>query len=191
MKVRTTCPQCSHDFITDVTTESTTADITCPSCSHHFTIRHSCSPSESKDCVWEEHGEPRKTVLSSLKYYSSKPMTASFLLLTTFVLGIFTAGVLLSAKQVIIPYLNITLEFLTSTLNYVGVAIVVLVFSGFALVGFILTFTRKAFFAALISTFLGIFSIGFFIGIILAIIAFILILLSREEFENDTYGRIF
>jgi len=191
MKVRTTCPECSQEIITEVTSVSSSAEITCPACQHNFIIRHECAPNASEDCVWEEHGEPRKTVLSSLRYYSSKPMTASFLLLTTFVLGIFTAGVLISSEQVVIPYFNITLEMFTSLLGTYGFAILILIFSSFAMVGFAVTLTRKFFPLAVISAFISIFSIGFLLGIILACIAFILILLSREEFEYDAQGRIF
>jgi hypothetical protein len=112
-------------------------------------------------------------------------------LLTTFVLGIFTAGVLLSSEQVVIAYFNITLGVLTSTLGHNGLAIIILIFSSFAMIGFAVTLTRRLFPLAVISAFISIFSIGFLLGIVLASIAFILILLSRDEFEYDTQGRIF
>jgi hypothetical protein len=43
------------------------------------------------DCDWEEHGEPRKTILSSIKPRTDKPMIASLLLISIFIIAIASA----------------------------------------------------------------------------------------------------
>ena len=48
---------------------------------------------ESEDgCFWEEHGEPRKTILSSIKPKTDKPKIAAIILVCVFALGITTAA---------------------------------------------------------------------------------------------------
>ncbi|RLI63161.1 MAG: hypothetical protein DRO67_06160, partial [Candidatus Asgardarchaeum californiense] len=100
MKGRTICPKCNHEFIIDVPDDSETYETKCPKCSHSFTINcKKIDKSKSIECGWEEHGEPRKTILSSLKPHTTKPIIASFLLLTSCVLGIFTAVFLTSSEN--------------------------------------------------------------------------------------------
>ena len=124
-----------------------TVDIACPQCQHVFAIRKACSPeTPSEECSWEEHGEPRKTILSSLKPYTNKPMMASFLLLMTSVLGIFTAVVLVSTEELVIPYLNVNFNMVTEVIGTAGLSIVLIVFSCLAFVGFV-----AAFFSGLIA----------------------------------------
>ncbi|HMA83049.1 MAG TPA: hypothetical protein VKP59_02350 [Candidatus Thermoplasmatota archaeon] len=70
----------------------------CPICHHRFTAKtsqvdvsniDSDSPVDvESDCYWEEHGEPRKTILSSIKPRTDKPMIASFLLIGVVVIAI-------------------------------------------------------------------------------------------------------
>lgn len=92
MKGRTICPKCKHEFVLDVPDSQTTHDIICPKCENKFTIQTKAGNTEtSKECFWEEHGEPRKTILSSIKPKTNKPMIAAILLTAVFVMGITTA----------------------------------------------------------------------------------------------------
>ena len=76
--------------------------------------------------------------------------------------------------------------------NSSGCAIIIVIFSIIALIGSIACLKRQHFDIAIICAFIGIFSFGFFlIGSILAIIAFIFIFRSKEEFENGKKGKIF
>lgn len=73
----------------------------CPKCNHHFEVKTSQvnlknisseTPVEVEaDCDWEEHGEPRKTILSSIKPRTDKPMIASLLLIGIVLIGIASA----------------------------------------------------------------------------------------------------
>lgn len=93
MKGRTTCPKCKNEFVLDVPENKEQYDVVCPKCEKKFTIKTSkkdCGPDEK--CLWEEHGEPRKTILSSIKPQTNKPMIAAILLLVVFCLGITTAA---------------------------------------------------------------------------------------------------
>jgi hypothetical protein len=64
-------------------------------------------------------------------------------------------------------------------------SILMLIFAFFGVVSAFLAFRRTFFLICAFCAFISIMSIGFFIGIILAIIAFILIVLSTEGFERD------
>ncbi len=93
MKGRTTCPKCKNKFILDVPKDKEQHDVVCPKCEHQFIIKTSgkdCVPDE--ECLWEEHGEPRKTILSSIKPKTNKPRIAAILLLVVFCLGVSTAA---------------------------------------------------------------------------------------------------
>jgi len=61
----------------------------------------------------------------------------------------------------------------------------IIIISFLPLIGAIFCFMKKYFFIAIISSIAGIFSIGFFIGSILSIIALVILLLSREEFGDE------
>ena len=63
-------------------------------------------------------------------------------------------------------------------------ALAIIIISIPALIGGIFCLLRKYRFIAIIGAFFGIFSIGFFIGTVLSIIALILILTSREDFAK-------
>lgn len=75
--------------------------IDCPKCDHRFVAKTSqCkrldvskdSPVDVEaDCFWEEHGEPRKTILSSIKPRTDKPMIASILLIIVVCIGVSSA----------------------------------------------------------------------------------------------------
>jgi len=75
--------------------------VDCPNCTHHFKAKtaqfknvntaEDTSKKEETDCFWEEHGEPRKTILSSIKPRTDKPMIASLLLIVVVCIAIFSA----------------------------------------------------------------------------------------------------
>ena len=90
MKGRTTCPKCKHEFILDVENDEETHKATCPNCNNDFNIKTS-EHDKDEGCTWEEHGEPRKTILSSIKPRTNKPMIAAVLLVIVFSMGITTA----------------------------------------------------------------------------------------------------
>lgn len=192
MKGKTTCPKCNDEFVMDVPDNSEVHTIICPSCSHSFVIKRSCQEEPDDECGWEEHGEPRKTILSSLKKKTNKPIIASFLLLAVGVLGIFTAVIYSSTEITIIPELEFVVSQL-STLNIdkIALSFALVVFSVFALAGAITAFKRKYLAFTAFCAFLGIFSIGLFVGLVFAIVALGLIIAARDEFENATKGKVF
>ena len=167
-------------------------EITCPKCSHSFVIKKTCKESPEDECWWEEHGEPRKTILSSIKKKTNKPIIASFLLLATCFLGIFTAVLYGSSNGQPIS----ELEFITNNLpllsfDKVILSIFIIIFSIFALIGSMTVFKRRYYVFSALCAFIGIFSIGLFVGFILSIVALELIIVSRDEFENGTKGKVF
>lgn len=92
MKGRTRCPECKHEFVLDVPNDENKHDVICPNCENKFTIKAKpCKTGSEKECFWEEHGEPRKTILSSIKPKTTKPKIAAIILICVFVLGITTA----------------------------------------------------------------------------------------------------
>jgi len=92
VKGRTTCPKCKHEFVLDVPDEIGKHNVTCPNCNNDFIIKTSkFDHKEGVECSWEEHGEPRKTVLSAIKPRTNKPVFAAILLITVFGLGITTS----------------------------------------------------------------------------------------------------
>ena len=73
-----------------------------------------------------------------------------------------------------------------------GCILVLAIFSVFALLGSITCLKLRHLDIAIAGSFMGILSFGFFfIGSILSIIAFLLIIKSREEFENGKKGKVF
>jgi len=95
MKGRIQCPNCSKQFIVEAKTGSKDIFVSCPFCQHTFHVKpssksnDSCDESsEPDDCTWEEYGEPRKTILSSTKPKTDKPMIASILLFIVVIIGI-------------------------------------------------------------------------------------------------------
>jgi hypothetical protein len=98
MKGRIQCPSCSKIFNIKKLTNSDDVILTCPHCNNTFNIHQSdksshksCKTSNREDCSWEEHGEPRKTILSSIKPRTDKPMIATILLLIVVFMGISAA----------------------------------------------------------------------------------------------------
>jgi hypothetical protein len=188
MKGKTTCPKCKHEFVKDMPDDTDKHTITCPSCNHTFTIKKA----SNDDHAWEEYGEPRKTILSSIKKKTNKPVIASFLLLATGVLGIFTAVINSSTENLNIQQLDtIIANFSWLPIGNIALTAALIVFSFFAIIGSITIFKRRYYTFSAICAFLGIFSIGLIVGLVLAIIALELIIVSRDEFENATKGKVF
>ncbi len=185
MKGKTTCPQCNHGFVMDVPDDSDTHTIKCPQCNHLFVIKRTCQEEPDDECGWEEYGEPRKTILSSMKKKTNKPIIASFLLLATGILGIFTAIILASSNG---------LEVITSCFSNIDNAVLsvpLVVFSAFAFAGSVTAFKRQYFVFTAVCAVVGIFSVGLFIGFVLSIVALALLIISRDEFENAAKGKVF
>lgn len=276
MKGRTRCPKCKHVFVLDIPDGKENYDAKCPRCENKFTIKktgETCSENPD-ECYWEEHGEPRKTVLSSIKPKTNKPMIAMVLLICVCGIGISTAGfseifIETSLDAASTFGLDATVEFyvtnetnisisnvsvkigdkilktnenghlkvkdinlgIQSTIitlpepynksfnyeimatpffnsaNHIkineseiedvdfnpgGCSIIILIFSLFAFLGALITFKREHFDAAMIMSFLGVFSFGFFlIGTILTVVALYFIYKSRDEFQNGKKGKVF
>ena len=93
MKGRTTCPKCNHEFVLDTPEGIEEYKAICPNCGCKFTIRKTSDGLKAEEeCTWEEHGEPRKTILSSIKPRTDKPMMAAVILVCVFVLGASSAA---------------------------------------------------------------------------------------------------
>ncbi|MEF8848598.1 MAG: hypothetical protein V5A68_05635 [Candidatus Thermoplasmatota archaeon] len=88
-KVRTVCPECDKNFVAEIEKDVEKQDVECPQCNHSFSIQ---PKKEEKEISWEEHGEPRKTVLSSIRPKTNKPMIASLLLIIVFFMAIISAS---------------------------------------------------------------------------------------------------
>lgn len=192
MKGKTTCPKCKHEFVMDVPENTDKHVIDCPNCSHNFTIIRTANTTIYNENVWEEYGEPRKTILSSIKRKTNKPFIASFLLLTTGILGIFTAVIYSSSENINMP----PIEAIISSISWLpfgntALSILLVIFSFFAIIGSITVYKRRYFIFTALCAFIGIFSIGMIIGLVLSIIALELIIVSRDEFENGTKGKVF
>ena len=276
MKGRTTCPKCKHEFVLDVPDAHDKHDVVCPKCSHKFIIKTKLYKGKSgEDCTWEEHGEPRKTILSAIKPFTDRPMMAAILLAAVFALGITTAAFsdnfietsldalsntgmtgtvefyvinqsnqMLENVEITIDgisgstdengmciFENVTIgiknaevylpdsEYNTQTreilvipvfvssneitmhegadedivpFDALGCSIVMLIFSVFALLGSLSCLKRQTIDLAIAGSIIGIFVFGFFmVGSILSIIALIMIITSREEFQNGKKGKVF
>lgn len=192
MKGKTTCPKCKHEFVMDMPDNTDKHEIVCQKCNHSFVIKLKCKEESKDECWWEEHGEPRKTILSSIKKKTNKPTIASFLLLATGILGMITALLYSSSNGQPIS----GLEFITNNLpflsfNKLALTIFIIIFSIFALIGSITVFKRRYYAFTAVCAFIGIFSIGLFVGLVFSVLALDLIIVSRDEFENGTKGKVF
>jgi DNA-directed RNA polymerase subunit RPC12/RpoP len=275
MKGRTTCPKCKKEFVLDLPEDDKKHQVVCPDCNNKFDVLAKCDKtSKGQECTWEEHGEPRKTILSATKSKTNKPMIAAIILICVFAVGIATtifseefiestldvaAGVGLTSDVEI--YLtnqtNLTIEDAEITWNgqiilhkqdgvyykanvepgiqtieitranyktqrveilvtpffkseakikleegdgqaddihfdNIGCSIIIAIFTAFALFAMIACLKRQNVDVAIAGSFFGIFSFGFFfIGSILSIIAFVLIIMSRDEFRDASKGKRF
>ena len=193
MKGRTTCPKCNNIFIVDASTDKEKIEVACPKCNNEFIIKPlKCDSNNLDDCTWEEYGEPRKTILSSIKPKTSKPLIASFLLIAVFVIGVASAAFPdiffgISLEAVTDSEMIGTIEFDTNISS-----IIIIIFSLFALIAAVMTYKRKHLDIVIISAILAIFSFGFFFtGSIFSIISLFIILKSREEFDDGKKGKEF
>lgn len=97
MKGRIQCPNCSKQFEIENIDDSDDAVLTCPYCNRQFNIQSPSSGDDAgdkslnEDCSWEEHGEPRKTILSAVKPRTDKPMIATLLLIVVVCMGIISS----------------------------------------------------------------------------------------------------
>jgi len=92
MKGKVTCPKCAHNFVADLPKDKEKHLISCPKCDHKFNIKVKHKEDEIGEYVWEEHGEPRKAVLSSIKPKTNKPMIAAIILVCVFSIGVATSA---------------------------------------------------------------------------------------------------
>ena len=187
MKGKTICPKCKNEFILDLTEDKKIHDVICPKCKYKFSVEPKCN---SKELKWEEYGEPRKTILSCIKPRSKKPIIASILLIVVFLIGISTAVFFNTFIQTTVNAISY-LDFLKGDIN-IALSVLIIIFSVFALIAIFTCIKRKYFILAMSSSFIAIFSFGFFfIGSIISIIAFMLIFISRDEFKDENKGKIF
>jgi len=92
MKGRTICPKCKHEFILELEGDEKEHSVLCPNCNNKFILKTDCKDSDPNfECSWEEHGEPRKTILSKIKPKTNKPMVAAIVLFCVFAIGLNTA----------------------------------------------------------------------------------------------------
>lgn len=111
MKGRTTCPQCKHEFVLDLPEDRKKHDVVCPKCKNKFVIETKPSDPRSKgECSWEEHGEPRKTILSAIKPKTNRPQIVAVILIAVFIIGLSTAA-----------FADIFIESSTAVFSAVGV----------------------------------------------------------------------
>jgi len=104
-KGRTICPSCNKEIILDLPDKVKKFEVVCPNCSNRFFIQAKSNDIKSKDeCLWIEHGEPRKTILSCRKTKTNKPKIAGILLICVLIIGLITA---LFSETFIITSLNI------------------------------------------------------------------------------------
>jgi hypothetical protein len=190
MKGKTTCPQCKHKFVMDVPDDSDTHTIKCPQCNHLFAIKRTCHEKPDDECGWEEYGEPRKTILSSIRKKTSKPIITSFLLLASGVLGIFYAVILALSDGSVVSHFGVITSYF-STVDNAVLSIPLIISSAFVFVGSVNAFKRRYFIFTAVCAVVGIFSVVFFIGFVLSIVALTLLIISRDEYENAAKGKLF
>ena len=90
-KGRTKCPSCRKEIIIDLPDKAKKQKVSCPECRTKFFIDITPEDIKSKDeCLWIEHGEPRKTILSSKKPKTNRPKIAGMLLICVLIIGIIT-----------------------------------------------------------------------------------------------------
>ncbi|PNX47293.1 MAG: hypothetical protein BV457_05945 [Thermoplasmata archaeon M9B1D] len=92
MKGRTTCPECKKEFILDLPKDDKRHQVICPECGNKFDVFAKYDKNrKGQECTWEEHGEPRKTILSATKPKTNKPMIAAIILICVFAIGFATS----------------------------------------------------------------------------------------------------
>ena len=105
VKGRTFCPSCNKEIVLDIPDKEKKIEVVCPNCKNRFLTKIKCDDIKSKDeCLWIEHGEPRKTILSSRKTKTNRPKIAGILLICVLIIGIV---IIIFSETFIISYLNI------------------------------------------------------------------------------------
>ncbi|MFH1101908.1 MAG: hypothetical protein V1726_07735 [Methanobacteriota archaeon] len=194
MKIQVTCPQCNTQITFDENQHLTDIhQVDCPKCHLSFTVQPSdLVPCPAPECGWEEYGEPRKTILSSMRKISNKPKIAGVLLLVMGILGLLTAILSDTAFGSLLPGVNLILTFLsTANVDKIILSILLAICAFFAIGGAVTAFKRRYFLFTILCIIIGMFSIGLYIGLGLAIIALWLLFTSRDEFEDATKGKVF
>jgi hypothetical protein len=195
MKGRTKCPKCNNDFIIEIPSGKERYKATCPNCKNKFYIKKSdeCTDLEDK-CIWEEHGEPRKTILSSIKPRTDKPIIIVLLFGIILILN-FISFIFIQINQNLLlnnsfgSIYNINQNFNDTTMILSSFIIIILIIS---LIGLILSYNRNHLNIIVFCAFICIFSISFyFIASLLSLFTLILIYYSREEFINEKKVKIF
>lgn len=188
MKGKIICPECNNEFILELSEDKKIHNVTCTICKYKFSVKAKC---DSKELIWEEYGEPRKTVMSCIKPRSNRPLIAVILLVCIFSIGISTAvfsDIFIESTSYVTSFIDLK-DFINMDMDF---SIIIVIFSVFALFAIFACIKRKHFGLAVIGSFIAIFSFGFFfIGSILGIIAFVLIIISRDEFEDGKKAKIF
>lgn len=97
MKGRIECPKCKNEFVAHASSDAKEQSVLCPHCSHRFIVKvindtMTQKTTNDSECSWEEHGEPRKTILSSMKPRTDKPMLAAVLLIIVVLIGLISAA---------------------------------------------------------------------------------------------------
>ena len=91
-KGRTICPRCKKEIILDIPDKVKKFEVVCPNCDNRFLIQAKSENINSNDeCLWIEHGEPRKTILSGRRPKTKKPKIAGILLICVLIIGSITA----------------------------------------------------------------------------------------------------
>ncbi len=94
------CPRCTKAFAADVKDSIEQETVTCPNCGYLITTEEKAKSKQHCydaslngvcECAWEERGEKRKTILTSIKPRTDRPMFASLLLATVVIIGISSA----------------------------------------------------------------------------------------------------
>jgi hypothetical protein len=104
-KGRTICPNCKKEVILDISSKLKKFKTVCPFCNNSFFVQAKTDDIKSKDeCLWIEHGEPRKTVLSCKRVKTKRPKIAGILLICVLIIGLTTV---IFSEQFIVSSLNI------------------------------------------------------------------------------------
>jgi len=195
MKGRTKCPKCNNDFIIEIPSGKEKYKTTCPNCKNKFYIKKSKECIDLEDqCIWEEHGEPRKTILSSIKPSTDKPVIIVLLFFIILISNIISFIFIQINQDLLLNnsfgfFYNITQNFNDPTMILSTFIIIISIIS---LIGLILAYNRNHLNLVIVCAFICIFSISFyFIVSLLSLFILILVYYSREEFLDEKKVKIF
>ena len=141
--------------------------------------------------MWKSNLENVSTEEKKQNMNDSKPLIAGILLLISGILGILTWIAALSIDLSMIDLSMMELQNMTFSPDQLKAiinicALIGIIFSVLPILGGILCIQKKAWIGAFICSIFGLFTIGpFFISSILALIALVLIVMSKEQFDNN------